>query len=186
MARTDEQLVADYCDSHREEAANELVKRHLPMVRRLVYSMVLNDAIADDLTQDVLLRSIRGLKRFRRDAKFSTWITRIAINTTHTHLGRKVRHEEFVDPQSVEPSYDVSPEHAAIGHELDAQIRESLEQLTPKLRAAIVLTSIQGVSSAEAAEIEDCSVSTMHWRVHEARKQLRKYLKEYLTECEGK
>ncbi len=51
--------------------------------------------------------------------------------------------------------------------------------------AAMVLTAIHGVSPNEAAEIESCSVSTMHWRIHEARKQLRHRLKEYVNTEDG-
>ena len=186
LARTDEQLITEYCDFDREDAVNELVRRYLPKVRRIVYPMLLNDALADDVTQEVMMRTVRGLKQFRQDAKFSTWVTRIAVNTTYTFLQRERSTDQSLDLQSSEPTHRHSPEHDAIGQELDEQIHQSLEQLSPKLRTAIVLTSIHGATASEAADIEECNVSTMHWRVHEARKQLRLHLKDYFVESDSK
>lgn len=144
--------------------------------------MVMDHAAADDITQEVMVRAIGGLGSFKRESLLSTWITRIALNTTYTYLER--RHRQWTEPLptvAVDPTFEHSPTHVAIGKELDARIQSSLQQLTPKLRAAIVLTAIQGVSPGEAAEIEQCTVSTMHWRIHEARKQLRNHLKEYVN-----
>ncbi len=145
--------------------------------------MVLDHATADDITQEIMIRAIRGLSKFKGEASLSTWITRIALNTTYTFLERHKRHSaEPLPAVNVDKSFAHSPVHVAIGNELDLQIQSSLQELTPKLRAAIVLTAIHGVSPDEAAEIEQCPVATMHWRIHEARKQLRSRLKAYVND----
>jgi RNA polymerase sigma factor (sigma-70 family) len=73
-----------------------------------------------------------------------------------------------------------APDSQLLSAELSADIEQALGELSPTLRAAMVLTSLQGLSPTEAAEVEECSTSTMYWRIHEARKQLRQRLKEHL------
>lgn len=160
--------------------------RYLPKVRRIVFPMVLDHEEAEDLTQEIMIKTIRGLNGFKAEASLSSWVTRIALNTTYTFLERRKRRSaERLPAATVDKSFDHSPLHVAIGNELDQQIRLSLQELSDKLRAAMVLTAIHGLTPNEAAEIEDCPVSTMHWRIHEARKQLRNRLKEYVTQDGG-
>ena len=64
--------------------------------------------------------------------------------------------------------------------EMHTQLEAALWELSPKLRAAMVLVCLEERDPAEVAEIEDCTVSTIYWRVHEARKQLFARLEEYL------
>src|SRR5262245_60924976 len=86
---TDEQLLASYRDTRRPEVLDELLRRHVPRVRGMVYQMVLNQADADDLTQEVFLRALRGLGQFNGRACFSTWLYRVAMNTAHSFLARR-------------------------------------------------------------------------------------------------
>jgi DNA-directed RNA polymerase specialized sigma24 family protein len=64
--------------------------------------------------------------------------------------------------------------------ELASRIEQAMAQLSTKLRAALVLTAIERLPAGEAAAIEGCSAATMHWRVHQARKQLKQHLQGYL------
>jgi RNA polymerase sigma-70 factor (ECF subfamily) len=183
LTRTDEQLAEKYCGTGCHESAGELVRRYLPKVRGIVFPMFLDHQQADDLTQEIMIKAIAGLRGFQGQASLSTWVTRITLNTTYTFLqSRKRRSAEPLPIETVDRSLDHSPVQAAIGKELDARIRLSLQQLSPKLRAAMVLTAMQGLTAAEAAELEECSVSTMHWRIHQARKQLRKRLQEFVKQ----
>lgn len=75
----------------------------------------------------------------------------------------------------------MTPDSEATGSELVSQVESAIAALSPKLRAAIVLTALQGLSAREASAIENCGEATMHWRVHEARKQLKHRLREYLS-----
>lgn len=177
---TDEQLVVQYQASECAESLDELVRRHLRKVRSLIFPMVLNHSRADDLTQEVFLRAIRGLKTFRVEAKFSTWLFRIAWNVLHDECSR---HEPVLGdakPLEVLASASGRPDHVALQRELDLQIEAELAALTPKIRAAIVLTSLQQLSAEEAADLEGCSTATMYWRIHEARRQLQARLANYL------
>ena len=178
MAAEDTKLIDAYLGSGCREALDELMQRYLDRMRNVIYQMVLDDEAADDLTQEVCLKAFRGLAKFDGRAEFSTWIYRIAMNTAYTHLTRSRRSPlrfpgELPDP--IDRS-TVSPERVAMQAELNGQIGRALESLSPKLRAAIVLTTLHQWSPAEAAKIEGCSPATMYWRIHEARKQLQRKL----------
>ena len=78
----DEQLVGDFLKTGEMRHFNELVGRHIRRVRAMIYPMVLNDADADELTQDVFLRVTDNISRFEGRAQFSTWLYRIFTKPT--------------------------------------------------------------------------------------------------------
>ena len=84
--KSDEELVASYRDLGQREALDELTKRHLGPVRAMIYPMVLDGTLADDLTQEVFLRAFRALASFNGRLRFSTWLYRVAMNTAHGFL----------------------------------------------------------------------------------------------------
>jgi RNA polymerase sigma-70 factor (ECF subfamily) len=181
LTHTDEKFDRQDRDWSSQRPALDQVCEHLPAVRRIVFPMVLDHQHADDLTQEIMIRAIRGLNGFKGQSSLKTWLTRIALNTTYTFLERRKRVSDSELPAApVDRSFDGSPIHAAIGKELDAEIQAALQKLSAKLRAAIVLTAIDGLTPAEAAAIEECSLPTMHWRIHQARKDLRQHLKAYV------
>lgn len=179
----DAELIAAYQQNGAREALDALLRRHLGRVRNLVFQMVLDDAVADDLTQEVFLRTCAGLRSFNGKSAFSTWLYRVAMNTAYSHLQRRKRSP--IDDAATVPEPlsrpHTGPEQTAIQTELQSQVEAALAELSPKLRAAIVLTSLQQLDAAEAARIEGCSASTMYWRIHEARKQLKIRLKDHLS-----
>lgn len=179
----DEELVAAFRTTGEIRALNGLAERHIPRVRALLHQMVLNEADADDLTQEVFLRAFHGLEGFEGRSRFSTWLYRIAMNTARTFLRSRTRTpacrgEELAE----EPDRGGGgPDQAAMARELDADIEAALGSLSPTLRAAIVLTAIHGLNGREAARIEGCATATMYWRVHKARKILKRQLGHYLA-----
>ena len=179
---SDEELVALYRDSHVVSALEELVGRHVPQVRAMIFQMVVDHNTADELTQVTLCKAIKALDSFEGRSQFGTWLYRIAMNTTHSFLDMQARSPVVFQPDlSAHGSREVTPDKAALTAELLAKTDTAVASLSPKLRAAIVLTGLQGLSGREAAAIENCSESTMHWRVHEARKQLKHKLRDYLS-----
>jgi len=182
MSESDEQLVAAWRQSGDRGAVEALAKRHLPTVRRMVHSMTLDDGLADDLAQEVLLRAFRGLASFGGRAKFTTWLYRIAMNTVHGALDRQRRSP--IDSRAPLPDGAASraepPGAAAEQAELDGAVGRALAALPPKFRAAIVLVSIEELDPAEAARIEGCTRATIYRRLHEARKRLAESLREHV------
>ncbi len=180
---SDEELIAAYRDGGSPRALEELLGRHLRQVRAAIYAMVLNDTDADDLAQEVFVRSIRGLAGFRGKARFSTWLYTTMTNTVRSFLRRRPRthgaSDDVLEAQ-VDHRHD-GPDAAAMVRELDEEITAALGSLPPDLRAAIALTTIQGLEVREAARIEGCQTATMYWRLHKARRLLRQRLGKHLT-----
>jgi RNA polymerase sigma-70 factor (ECF subfamily) len=177
----DEDLVSEFLSSGTRSSLAELTQRHLGRIRSMVYSMLLNDAEADDVTQEIFLKVYRGLSTFQGEAAFSTWLYRIAMNSVYTHLRRRERSPVTFRTNVPEAMESPRADEGIREREAGDEIAAALAELSPSLRAAVVLVCLEGREAAEAAEIEGCTVSTIYWRVHEARKQLEVRLAEFLT-----
>jgi len=179
---TDEQLVEMFQTSDEMRHLDVLVHRHISRVRAMVYPMVLNHADADEITQEIFIRMANGIRRFRQSARFFSWLYRIAVNTVRSFLHRRARrpleHRAELPDQETPGA---SPDHALATRETDAGISQALASLTPALRSAITLTAIEGMDIREAARIEGCLTATLYWRIHEARRLIRKQLEKQLT-----
>jgi RNA polymerase sigma-70 factor (ECF subfamily) len=180
LAATDFELIAAFQGSGNRPALETLIRRHIGFVRAVIYPMVLDDNLVDDLTQDTFIRAVRGLASFRRDSEFSTWLCAIATNCVRSYCSRRPPAAAPLEAD-LTSSRNERPESAAMGQEMDLAINRALEQLTPKLRAAVVLISLNGLDAAQAAALEGCTAATMHSRLHEARRHLKRLLKGHLS-----
>jgi RNA polymerase sigma-70 factor (ECF subfamily) len=131
------------------------------------------------VVQDAYLRAYRGLRRFRGDARFSTWMYRITANCAATHLARRSRtsHEDLDDEL---PAMDVCPDHdpelwAVTGTERD-RIARAVAELPPRLRAVVVLRDIYDLPHESIAAELGISESAAKVRLHRARRRLRECL----------
>ncbi len=138
-------------------------------------------AVADDLTQETFFRAVRGLHTFQGKAQFTTWLSRVAINTVRDYQ-RSSPQRQGVPQTTLEAmiTHDQSPEHSLQSQETVSQIQAALLELPEALREAVVLVCIQEQSVAEAAKISGCTVTTLYWRIHQARKRLKTKLANYL------
>jgi RNA polymerase sigma-70 factor, ECF subfamily len=179
---TDLELIEAFRRDGDRSALDMLIRRHLATVRGVIYSMVLDQILTDDLTQDALVRAVRGLQGFRGESMFSTWLVRIAMNCVRNYFDRRPPTAKTLSTDDVRSlaARDGLPVPFAIGQELDGAIAAALEHLTPRLRSAVVLISINGMSAHDASLIEGCSAATMHSRLHEARSRLKALLKGHL------
>jgi len=176
---SDEQLVERFRDSGDIGQFDELVRRHVGPVRRVLFSMVLNHADADDLTQEVFLRVARGIGDFRGRATFSTWLYRITVNAARSFLARAgARRAAQIEVPDDIPDPVPGPDRNAELSELDARVGAAMGRLPAPLRAAITLTAIEGLDGREAARAAGCLPATLYWRVHQARKILRREMEE--------
>jgi RNA polymerase sigma-70 factor, ECF subfamily len=123
---------------------------------------------AEDLAQEVFVRAFRALPRFRGDASLRTWITRIAVNLAFRHTKRRRENVPLDDLlESAWPSVE-APDTA-----MRLAVRDAVQQLTPKLRAAVVLFYFEGLELNEVAAALRINRGTVASRLHEARRILR-------------
>jgi RNA polymerase sigma-70 factor, ECF subfamily len=158
------------------EAFDELVRVTYAESYTLALRLTGNEEDARDVVQEAYFRAFRGLKRFRGDAQFSTWMYRITANCAATHLGKrnKHRHELLDDADPIaddRPSVD--PELQSDATELRARLTVALESLPPKLRQVVVLRDIYDLPHEAIAAELGISETAAKVRLHRARKKLR-------------
>ena len=111
---------------------------------------------ARDVVQETYLRAWKGLKGFRGDAQFTTWLYRITANTAYTTVKRRRRHRadalDAMLEEPVETRIEAQPEESAEQSALLARLSGALEHLPPKLRVLVVLKDVYGLSHEEIAE----------------------------------
>lgn len=152
-------------------AFEELVRRYQQMIHALTYRMTGSSSDAEDLAQETFIHAFRKLGSFRGDAKFSSWLYRIGINTCLNWKKSQQRRSQLHHDWALE-----SQEIVGSNTELAARVQEALLALPPKQRAAVILTTYEGMNHAEAARALNCSETTVSWRIFMARKQLKKWL----------
>ena len=160
-------------------AFEELVKATYVDSYTLAYRLVGDEEDARDVVQEAYLRAYRGLKRFRGDAQFTTWLYRITANCAATQLGRRSRnrHEELLeDAPLVDKGRRGDPEDHADQGELREQLQEALVDLPPRLRAVVVLRDIYDLPHEAIAAELGISESAAKVRLHRARRKLRERL----------
>ena len=151
-------------------AFEALVRKYQHMIHALTYRMSGSQADAEDLAQETFIRAYRQLHTYRAEAKFSSWLYRIGINTCLNWQKSRQRRERLHDEFARQ---DTSPGNV---DELTAKVQAALLLLPDKQRAAIILTVYEEMSHAEAARVLGCSETTVSWRVFTARKKLKGWL----------
>ena len=161
------------------DAFEELVRRTYVDSYTLAHRLVGNEEDARDVVQEAYLRAYRGLKRFRGDAQFTTWMYRITANCASTYLGKRARHrhdELPEDTQVADPAPSADPEAYAARAALRDRLSSALDDLPPKLRAVVVLRDIYDLPHEEIAAELGISESAAKVRLHRARRKLRERL----------
>jgi len=156
-------------------AFGRLFRRHADAVRTRITRLVGPVAERDDLVQKVFIAFHRGLPAYRSEAKLSTYLHRITVNTAYDHLrGRRRRDESESGPDA-----EVLVDH--LGPALEDQVAARadlarllalLDQLSPKKRIAFVLVAVEGCSLAEAAALIGAREDTVKQRALQARRDL--------------
>ncbi len=166
-----------------EDAFAELVARYQSRVFNLARSLTGNDADADDLAQDVFVRVFRGLRGFRGDSAFRTWLYRVAVNVVRSQL-RRPSLFAFLrrrDADQATPPGDPLDELADPGDVETSVVRRdaidrALGQLTPALRLAVILRDIEGLEYREMADVLGVPIGTVMSRIARGREKLRPLL----------
>jgi RNA polymerase sigma-70 factor, ECF subfamily len=172
----DRDLVERFKSGDRE-AFEELLRKYQDRIYNVCHYMLQDTGDAQDAGQDVFLKAYGNLKAYRPDSSLYTWLYRIAVNACLDY-NKKSRPKPFEDESVVDdfPSVQPSPERLYQSKETGRAIETALQKLPKKLRAAIVLKEIEGLSYEEIAEALDTSVGTVKSRISRAREELRRLL----------
>lgn len=167
-----------------ESAFADLVVRHEARVFRLLMGMMGNREEAEDVGQEAFLSLYRHGKSFRNEARFSTFVYRVAANAAlnrRRSLGRaRTRLQRLMQKQAAGdhlPESPTGPAEALESAQTRVQVQRAIETLSPRMRMALVLFEIEGLSYAEISEALDLAPGTVKSRIHRARDALRRELK---------
>ncbi|HXA09635.1 MAG TPA: sigma-70 family RNA polymerase sigma factor [Chthoniobacterales bacterium] len=172
MPLNDADLVARVLLEDDHHAFAELVRNHQSAVRGLLRQLTRSDfALADDLAQETFLRAYKNIRSFRGEAKFSTWLYRIAYNCFREEA-RKRKELVGIDEARLEAEQDPQTVDPALKHDL----MHALQLLPLPERSAILLCCQNGLSHDEAARVLDIPLGTVKTNVLRGREKLKKTL----------
>ena len=160
-----------------------LMRRYNERIYRAARSIVRDDQEAEDVMQQAYVNAFTHLRQFNRSARFSTWLTRIAINEALARVRRRGRYEAFDDEVSnVNPGMSVdsseNPERQAFAGELRGLLEWAIDALPGGMREVFVLRDVEGMSTSEVAECLGVSEDLVKTRLSRGRAALRQLLME--------
>jgi RNA polymerase sigma-70 factor, ECF subfamily len=179
---TDEELVARSIGGD-AESFNQLIKRWERPIYALAYRTIGHEDDARDVVQETFLRAFRGLGGFKGQAKFSSWLYRIAMNLCRDWIRRQRRTPVMLTPDGVD-LVELAGEREGAERVDDAVARKDLSRMVARAmavlpeeqRAAIVLKEYHGLTFQEIAELLGCPLSTVKTRLYQGLTVLRKEL----------
>ncbi len=188
-ASLDDRKLASLAAQGREGAFRELLARYERPVFSLVFRMVRDRTLAEDLAQEAFIRAFNAIDSYKPSYKFSNWIFKIANNHTIDHLRKKKLDTVSIDGSphastedevsrtslTVE-STDETPHEFVEHKELGGQIEEAIGGLREEYRTAILLRHVEGYAYDEIAEIMELPLGTVKTYLHRARNQLKEEL----------
>lgn len=171
------ELIEKSLTKTKEALFDELIRHYLKKVLRLVYLMVKDRSLAEDITQEVFLLAYKNLGKFRQESSMQTWVYRIAVNEAKKHLRSwSFRHLFFkseVDIEVVEGA-----ESAVLQNDLRARFAHLVMKLPHSYRQLIVLHYYEELSIEEIAVILDTSAGAIYTKMHRARQKLKALLEK--------
>ena len=188
----DDAALVEKAQAGESTSFDELVRRYEGKVFHLTRRILNDPDEAEDALQETFLSAYRALPRFKREAKFSTWIFRIATNAALMRL-RKRRPDVIsldqpkpVDPEGEPvtldlPDWTSTPDQELVDQETRTAMDEAIAALPPDLAAVFLLRDVEGMSNEEAAEATGLSVAAAKSRLHRARLFLRDRLHRHFS-----
>ncbi len=166
--------------STQDASFEKLAEDLSPSLRRYLRRLVGEEALADDLLQETLMRIARGLSSFGGHASVKTWAFSIATNVVADYFRKPDHRVHIVDVSEGDelPDTDRSVDERMVIDEMNTCVRQVIDSLPDDYRAALVLHDIEGLTAEQTAETCGCSVATAKIRIHRARDRLRKALQQ--------
>ena len=187
-ALTDQEVVVRAREGS-ERAYRELVRRYERPIFSLIYRMVRDRELAEDLAQETFVKALNALDSYRPEYKFSSWIFKISHNAAIDHLRRRELDTLSLEgsphaatPDAIEATAlqigdrGETPLDVVEAKELGGEIEQAIARLRPEYRQCILLRHVEGRAYEEIAEILDLPLGTVKTYIHRARNELRAYL----------
>ncbi len=183
-----------------QKAYELLVVKYQKRIERLVARMARDANLVPDVVQETFINAYRALHQFRGDARFYTWLHRIAVNTTYKALQEKKRnplvsftdlspededqHETFADRQ--EPISEDTPEAVVAARQVAQAVNDAMQALPPDSRHALELREMEGLSYEEIAQLTGVPIGTVRSRIFRARDAIAAKVGPLLDRRSGK
>ena len=185
----DDRTLAAQAAEGRQRAFRELLRRYERPVFSLVYRMVRDRSLAEDLAQEAFIRAFNAIGSYNPRYKFSSWIFKIANNLTIDHLRKKrldtislqgsphaLTEEAQAQTTPIVESPDERPDAYVENMELGSQIEAAIGKLRPEYRSVTLLRHVEGYSYKEIAQIMGLPLGTVKTYIHRARLELKESL----------
>ena len=185
---TDQEVVLR-ARSGQETAYRELIRRYERPIFALLFRMVRDRELSEDLAQETFVKVLNAIKTYKPEYKFSSWIFKIANNAAIDHLRRRQIDTLSLDgsptarsPEEMHASapqlgdQTESPLDEVESRELGGAIERAIARLRPEYRSCILLRHVEGHSYEEIAKMLDLPLGTVKTYIHRARNELRVYL----------
>jgi RNA polymerase sigma-70 factor (ECF subfamily) len=191
--KNEESLIIHRVLMGEKEAFAEIVRAYQQMVFNLAYRYLGSHEEAEDLTQEVFIRVYRFLRRFKGESSLKTWIYRITVNSAYNRYDwlkrRKHKKQLSLDSGNTPDEKplkekikikDKNPESETLSREMQRKIQSSIESLPKRLRMAVILRDVEGLSYNEISEALQINEGTVKSRIARGRAALKELLKEYI------
>ena len=165
-----------------------IMRRYNQRLYRIQRSYISDEEAIKDTLQQTYLKAFKNLDSFRGEAKFSTWITRIAINEALKHLNRQNRYSDIHEVSGTIPDNSRreenknTPEKNMIRRDMQELLEEAIDQLSPKYRSVYMMREVEGMNTEETARCLEITESNVKVRLHRAKKKIRKKLEEKVAD----
>jgi RNA polymerase sigma-70 factor (ECF subfamily) len=181
------------CIQGNREAFNILVEKYYKKIYNLAYRFVGDAEEANDLAQEIFTAAYQNLKKFRGDAKFSTWLFQIATNRGKNRFKYLKRRGYFANRSQVEgdddrdsvqkviPDLSTNPEILLASKQIQKIVQDAINELDPDHKEIVILRDIEGFSYDEIAQMLGLPEGTTKSRLHRARMVVKEKLKKVLS-----
>ncbi|MFT7484801.1 MAG: RNA polymerase sigma-70 factor (ECF subfamily) [Candidatus Paceibacteria bacterium] len=164
-----------------QDAFDALVRSHFARVYALLFRMHSNHEDAEDLAQECFIKAQRSIQFFRAESSFSTWLYRIALHQSRDHFRSRSRRPRLAPlPEEGMPASSTSgPLTESLTREMGTALRDAIDQLPHKLRAALLLRTQEGMEYEQMASVLECNPQTARVHVMKARRRLTAWLEDW-------
>lgn len=172
----EEKLLVNLAKNGDKKAIESLLQQNYSILKGYLLKITLNSFLADDLTQETMLRAILNIRKYEPKAKFSTWLITIATNLYKDYL-RKAKRLVYSDKYNEQIQHGKNLEEAVIEKIEFQKVKFILEKLPEEKRSVFILKHYYGYSYEEISQIEGCPIGTVRSRLYYCIRNIQQLMK---------